>query len=29
MKYESKVSGKRIPKHYTITTYNKYIDKLK
>jgi hypothetical protein len=29
MKYESKITGKRIPKHYTITTYNKYMDKLK
>jgi hypothetical protein len=29
MKYESKIPGKRIPKHYTIKTYDKYMDKLK
>jgi hypothetical protein len=29
MKYESKIPGKRILKHNTITTYDKYMDKLK
>jgi hypothetical protein len=29
MKYESKIQGKRIPKHYIIKTYDKYMDKLK
>jgi hypothetical protein len=29
MKYKSKIPGKRIPKYYTIKTYDKYIDKLK
>jgi hypothetical protein len=29
MKYESKIPDKRIPKHYTIKTYDKFIDKLK
>jgi hypothetical protein len=29
MKYESKISGKRISKHYTITTYDKCMDKIR
>jgi hypothetical protein len=29
MKYESKIPNKRIPKHYTITTYDKYMDNIK
>jgi hypothetical protein len=29
IKYKSKISGKRIPKHYTIKTYVKFKDKLK
>jgi hypothetical protein len=29
IKYESKIPGKRPPKHYAITTYDKYKDKLK
>jgi uncharacterized Zn finger protein len=29
IKYKSKVPGKRIPKYYSITTYNKCMDKLK